>query len=200
MARLDRLSDVKDVAHLASTLGRMFSHDLLAAVSTLDEATLRLALEQLVDAELIYQRGDPPDAIYEFKHALVQDAAYSSLLRSRRLQFHRRIGEGSSSVFPRPPRPSPSCSPIISARPSCRPRRSPTPCAPERRPPSAMRRPRRAPASRRRSTLRARCRRPRTPPAPRSKPSSSSRASRRTAPTTRATSRPSSRPEVSPKA
>ena len=93
MARLDRLSDVKEVAHLAATLGRVFHHDLLAAVSTLDEATLARALEQLVDAELIYQRGSPPDAIYEFKHALVQDAAYNSLLRSKRLQFHKRIGE-----------------------------------------------------------------------------------------------------------
>jgi class 3 adenylate cyclase/tetratricopeptide (TPR) repeat protein len=100
MARLDRLSEVKDVAHLASTLGRVFSHDLLAAVSTLDEATLRHALEQLVEAELIYRRGKPPDAIYEFKHALVQDAAYNSLLRSKRLQFHKRIGETLESRFP----------------------------------------------------------------------------------------------------
>jgi class 3 adenylate cyclase/tetratricopeptide (TPR) repeat protein len=93
MARLDRLSDVKEVAHLAATLGRVFHHDLLAAVSTLDETTLEHALEQLVDAELIYRRGSPPDAIYEFKHALVQDAAYNSLLRSKRQQFHKRIGE-----------------------------------------------------------------------------------------------------------
>jgi tetratricopeptide (TPR) repeat protein len=99
MARLDRLSDVKEVAHLASTLGRVFHHDLLAAVSTLDEAALAHALEQLVDAELIYRRGDPPDAIYEFKHALVQDAAYNSLLRSKRLQFHKRIGETLEARF-----------------------------------------------------------------------------------------------------
>jgi class 3 adenylate cyclase/tetratricopeptide (TPR) repeat protein len=100
MARLDRLSDVKDVAHLAATLGRVFGHDLLAAVSPLDEATLNHALEQLVDAELIYRRGTPPDAIYEFKHALVQDAAYNSLLRSKRLQIHRRIGETLEERFP----------------------------------------------------------------------------------------------------
>jgi class 3 adenylate cyclase/tetratricopeptide (TPR) repeat protein len=99
MARLDRLLDVKEVAHLASTLGRVFHHDLLAAVSTLDEATLAHALEQLVDAELIYRRGEPPDAIYEFKHALVQDAAYNSLLRSKRLQFHKRIGETLEARF-----------------------------------------------------------------------------------------------------
>ena len=100
MARLDRLSDVKDVAHLAATLGRVFSYDLLAAVSPLDQATLNHALEQLVDAELIYRRGTPPDAIYEFKHALVQDAAYNSLLRSKRLQIHRRIGETLEERFP----------------------------------------------------------------------------------------------------
>jgi class 3 adenylate cyclase/tetratricopeptide (TPR) repeat protein len=100
MARLDRLSDVKDVAHLASTLGRVFHHDLLAAVSLLDEAALEHALEQLVEAELIYRRGEPPEAIYEFKHALVQDAAYNSLLRSRRLQYHKRIGETLESQFP----------------------------------------------------------------------------------------------------
>jgi class 3 adenylate cyclase/tetratricopeptide (TPR) repeat protein len=100
MARLDRLSDVKDVAHLAATLGRVFHHELLAAVSAMDEATLGHALEQLVDAELIYRRGTPPDAVYEFKHALVQDAAYNSLLRSRRLQFHQRIGATLEAKFP----------------------------------------------------------------------------------------------------
>jgi class 3 adenylate cyclase len=100
MARLDRLSDVKDVAHLASTLGRVFNHDLLAAVSMLDEATLRHALDQLVEAELIYRRGEPPETVYEFKHALVQEAAYNSLLRSKRLQFHQRIGETLESRFP----------------------------------------------------------------------------------------------------
>ena len=93
MARLDRLSGVKDVAHLAATLGRVFSHELLAAVSPLDAAALGQALAQLLDAELIYQRGDPPDVIYEFKHALVQDAAYNSQLRSKRQQLHRRIAE-----------------------------------------------------------------------------------------------------------
>ena len=100
MARLDRLSDVKDVAHLAATLGRVFSHDLLEAVSPLDPATLNHALEQLVEAELIYRRGTPPDAIYEFKHALVQDAAYNSLLRRKRLQIHKRIGETLEERFP----------------------------------------------------------------------------------------------------
>jgi class 3 adenylate cyclase/tetratricopeptide (TPR) repeat protein len=100
MARLDRLAEVKDVAHLAATLGRVFSHDVLAAVSPLDEATLNHALDQLVEAELIYRRGTPPDAIYEFKHALVQDAAYNSLLRSKRLLLHKRIGETLEEHFP----------------------------------------------------------------------------------------------------
>jgi class 3 adenylate cyclase/tetratricopeptide (TPR) repeat protein len=100
MARLDRLSDGKDVAHLAAALGRVFSHDLLAAVSSLDPATLNRALEQLVDSGLIYRRGSPPDAIYEFKHALVQDAAYSSLLHRKRRQIHRRVGETLEERFP----------------------------------------------------------------------------------------------------
>jgi class 3 adenylate cyclase/tetratricopeptide (TPR) repeat protein len=93
MARLDRLSGVKDVAHLAATLGRVFSHELLAAVSSLDAAALEKALDQLIDAELIYQRGAPPEIIYEFKHALVQDAAYNSLLRSKRQQLHKEIAK-----------------------------------------------------------------------------------------------------------
>ena len=100
MARLDRLSDGKDVAHLAAALGRVFSHDLLAAVSSLDPPTLNRALEQLVDSELIYRRGSPPDAIYEFKHALIQDAAYSSLLHRKRRQIHRRVGETLEERFP----------------------------------------------------------------------------------------------------
>ena len=99
MARLDRLSGVKDVAHLAATLGRVFSYELLAAVSPLEPAAVDLALDQLVHAELIYQRGAPPDVIYEFKHALVQDAAYNSLLRSKRQQLHRRIAETLETRF-----------------------------------------------------------------------------------------------------
>jgi predicted ATPase/class 3 adenylate cyclase len=93
MARLDRLSGVKDVAHLAATLGRVFSYEHLAAVSPLAEPELRQALAQLVEAELIYRRGSVPDLIYEFKHALVQEAAYNSLLRSKRQQIHKRIAK-----------------------------------------------------------------------------------------------------------
>jgi hypothetical protein len=75
MARLDRLASVKAVAQLGATLGREFPYELLRATSLLDDATLHRALEQLVDAELIYQRGVLPHATYVFKHALVQDAA-----------------------------------------------------------------------------------------------------------------------------
>ena len=91
MARLDRLSGVKDVAHLAATLGRVFSYELLAAVSPLDETAVQQALARLVDAELIYRRGAAPELIFEFKHGLVQEAAYNSQLRRKRQQLHKRI-------------------------------------------------------------------------------------------------------------
>jgi class 3 adenylate cyclase/predicted ATPase len=91
MARLDRLATVKIVAQLGAALGRAFSYALLQAVSPLDEAPLQQALAQLVEAELLYQRGRPPLATYLFKHALIQDTAYQSLLKSTRQQFHLRI-------------------------------------------------------------------------------------------------------------
>ena len=93
MARLDKLSTVKEVAQLGATLGREFSFELLKAVSPLDESTLQRELGQLVEAEMLYQRGLPSDASYIFKHALVQDAAYRSLLRSKRQQFHQHIAQ-----------------------------------------------------------------------------------------------------------
>ena len=91
MARLDRLAPVKEVAQIGAVLGREFSYALISAITDLDEQALDSALNQLVDAELIYARGRPPNATYLFKHALVQDAAYSSLLRSRRQQWHARV-------------------------------------------------------------------------------------------------------------
>ena len=100
MARLDRLAPVKEVAQLAAVLGRMFKHDLLAAVTPLDGAALEEALEQLVGAGLVYRRGLAPDALYEFKHALVQDAAYQSLLKSTRQQHHGRIARVLEEQFP----------------------------------------------------------------------------------------------------
>lgn len=100
MARLDRLALVKGVAQLAAALGRSFRRDVLAAVSALDEAALDDALSQLLAAELIYRRGMPPDVTYEFKHALVQDAAYQSMLKSTRHQHHQRIAEILRRRFP----------------------------------------------------------------------------------------------------
>ena len=79
MARLDRLATVKGLAQLGATLGREFSYELLQAVSPWDEATLQRGLQQLVEAEFLYQQGLPPQATYLFKHALIQDAAYQSL-------------------------------------------------------------------------------------------------------------------------
>jgi predicted ATPase len=100
MARLDRLATVKEVAQLGATLGRTFAYELLQAVSLLDETTLQQGLRQLVEAELMYQRGTPPRATYVFKHALIQEAAYQSLLRSTRQQFHQRIAQVLEARFP----------------------------------------------------------------------------------------------------
>ena len=100
MARLDRLAAVKGLAQLGATLGREFAYELLHAVSPWDEATLRRGLHQLVEAEFLYQQGLPPQATYLFKHALIQDAAYQSLLRSTRQQHHQRIAQVLEARFP----------------------------------------------------------------------------------------------------
>ena len=100
MARLDRLATVKALAQLGATLGREFAYDLLQAVSPWDEATLRRGLQQLVEAEFLYQQGLPPQATYTFKHALIQDVAYQSLLRSTRQQHHQRIAQALEAQFP----------------------------------------------------------------------------------------------------
>jgi class 3 adenylate cyclase/predicted ATPase len=91
MARLDRLASVRLVAQIGAAIGREFSYELLRAVSRLPEDELQAALARLVASELVFQRGTPPDAVYAFKHALVQDAAHSSLLRSSRQQLHAQI-------------------------------------------------------------------------------------------------------------
>ena len=93
MARLDRLGMAKDVAQLGATIGREFSYELLQAVSLLDEGTLQHGLKQLVAAELVYQRGLAPQAHYLFKHALIQDTAYQSLLKSTRQKYHSQIAQ-----------------------------------------------------------------------------------------------------------
>jgi class 3 adenylate cyclase len=100
MARLDRLAPVKEVAQIGAVIGREFSHELLAAVLPLGEAGLTAALDQLVASELIFRRGTPPEATYSFKHALVQDAAYESLLKARRQQLHAKIGHVLEEHFP----------------------------------------------------------------------------------------------------
>jgi len=93
MARLDRLMTGKVIAQLGATIGRQFSYALLQAVAQLNERTLHEELHRLVEAELLYQRGVPPQATYTFKHALIQDAAYESLLRSTRQHYHQRIAQ-----------------------------------------------------------------------------------------------------------
>ena len=100
MARLDQLNTAKEVAQVGAVLGREFAYDLLQAIAPQDEDTLQAGLAQLVGAELLYQRGRPPRARYLFKHALIQDAAYASLLKSTRQQVHQQIAQVLESRFP----------------------------------------------------------------------------------------------------
>jgi class 3 adenylate cyclase/predicted ATPase len=93
MARLDRLALVRLVAQIGAAIGREFSYALMHAVSRFPEDELQAALRRLVASELVFQRGKPPDAVYTFKHALVQDAAHGSLLRNARQQLHAKIAE-----------------------------------------------------------------------------------------------------------
>ena len=100
MARLDRLAAVKEIAQIGAAIGREFAYALLGAVVGRDEPTLRSALAQLEDLELVFRLGAPPDARYVFKHALVQDTAYESLLKSRRQILHRKIADTLRKQFP----------------------------------------------------------------------------------------------------
>jgi predicted ATPase len=100
MARLDRLAPVKEIAQVGAAIGREFSYALLQTVTGRDEASLNAALRQLEDAELLFRTRAPPDVRYSFKHALVQDAAYETLLKSRRQLLHRRIAETLCERFP----------------------------------------------------------------------------------------------------
>ncbi len=93
MARLDRLGPAKEIAQIGATIGREFTYELLKALSPLNEDLLQQGLRQLVDAELVFQSGVPPQARYLFKHALVQETAYQSLLRSRRQQLHQHVAQ-----------------------------------------------------------------------------------------------------------
>ena len=100
MARLDRLPIVREVAQLGAVLGREFAYEMLRALGVITEPTLSDGLGRLVEAELLYQRGRSPKARYVFKHALVQDAAYQSLLKRTRQHYHRQVAELLESRFP----------------------------------------------------------------------------------------------------
>ena len=93
MARLDRLGPAKEVAQVGAAIGREFSHALLAAVTHKTEAELQSAVDRLAAAGLLFRQGTPPHAIYLFKHALVRDAAYSTLLREPRRALHAGIAK-----------------------------------------------------------------------------------------------------------
>ena len=100
LARLDRLPATREVAQIGAALGRSFSYELVSAVAEMPQQKLDDALAQLVRAELMLRRGTPPDAEYTFKHALLQDAAYSTFPRSRRQQIHARIATTLETRFP----------------------------------------------------------------------------------------------------
>jgi predicted ATPase len=100
MARLDHLAPIKEVAQIGAVIGREFAHEQLAAISTFSDGQLIAALDQLVESGLIFRRGAPPTATYTFKHALVQDAAYQSLLRATRRHYHAQIGQLFEQQFP----------------------------------------------------------------------------------------------------
>ena len=92
-ARLDRLGPAREVAQIGAVLGRDFAYQLLRGVAELDESALQSSLERLAEADLVFVEGAPPEARYRFKHALIQDAAYDNLLKSRRQALHRRAAE-----------------------------------------------------------------------------------------------------------
>jgi TolB-like protein/class 3 adenylate cyclase/predicted ATPase len=100
LARLDRLASARHVAQIGASIGREFSYALVQAVAPLPEDELGASLDRLVASELVFQRGTPPDTVYTFKHALVQDAAHDSLLRSSRQRLHARIAEALEAHFP----------------------------------------------------------------------------------------------------
>ena len=100
MARLDRLGPAKELAQIGAAIGREFSHDLMAAVAGKPEAEVQAALDRLVAAGLLFRQGSPPHATYLFKHALVQDAAYGTLLRGPRQALHARIAAATETGMP----------------------------------------------------------------------------------------------------
>jgi class 3 adenylate cyclase/tetratricopeptide (TPR) repeat protein len=92
-ARLDRLGPAREVGQIAAVIGRSFSYQLVRAVAKMEDEALQTALERLAEADILLAQGLPPESEYRFKHALIQDAAYESLLKSRRQALHRRTGE-----------------------------------------------------------------------------------------------------------
>src|SRR5208283_4985766 len=100
MARLDRFMPVKEIAQIGAAIGREFSYELIAAVAPMPQAQLNDSLARLSESGLAFRRGTPPDATYTFKHALVQDAAYDSLLKSRRQDLHAKIARVIEARFP----------------------------------------------------------------------------------------------------
>jgi class 3 adenylate cyclase/tetratricopeptide (TPR) repeat protein len=100
MARLDRLGSAKEVAQMGAVIGREFSRDLLAAISTLDNHELGDALSALTSSAIVFDRGEPPGTMFMFKHALMEDAAYASLLRSKRQELHCRIARTLEDGYP----------------------------------------------------------------------------------------------------
>ena len=100
VARLDRLGPVKDVALAASIIGQEFSFELVEALVSLESSVLAAALERLVQSDMVAQHGEPPNAIYNFKHALIRDAAYQTILKSRKRDLHRRVAETLERRYP----------------------------------------------------------------------------------------------------
>ena len=117
MARLDRLGPAKELAQIGAAIGREFSHALLAAVVRKPEAELVSSLDRLIRARLLFRKGVPPHAIYLFKHALVQDAAYGTLLRQPRRALHARIADTSKTSLSTSPKASRTCWRGIGPRP-----------------------------------------------------------------------------------
>ena len=100
LSRLNRMDSLHDVVQVAAAIGRECSHELLAAVIEVGDETLQEEINKLIKAEILFQRGRPPRARYLFKHALIQDAAYQSLVKKKRQQFHQKIGNVLESEFP----------------------------------------------------------------------------------------------------
>ena len=118
LARLDRLGSAREIAQIGAVIGRDFPYMLLRAIVGIEDEALQAALDRLADADILLVQGLPPDSVYRFKHALIQDAAYENLLKSRRQALHRRVGETLRDRFRRlAPPANPNCWRITSLGP-----------------------------------------------------------------------------------